>query len=446
MALKYHQATFKLLGERPVGSPEAKALLKKREATLGIKFPESLREWYGLKGAVDILETYSNMDPPVPLEELGNPSDIGPDLMLIRSENQSVAWWYVRLDGSDDPPVDILSEMLHDGSPVDPDSPIGGCGWARQADTFSRYVYQCVLSFGGSRDLRKAVKAMEKAGASVFFDARGEIDAVQFVANESQQVTDDSLDLLAGLEIESLTILANTITRDGWTKLARLKRLGCLNATGETFDDRAIEIAGSIPGLHRLLFSDSSVSAEGLSRFFAKAPITWLNVHSRTMTTQDYLALGEARCLEFLMLDASNITDEGLAGVGRLHGLEQLFLEHTGVTDAGLVHLRDLTGLERLGLRETQVEGPGLHHLVGMQALQRLNLNSAPVTDSGAKAIAAMSSLQRLEVAYTKLTDRGVAEFAALENLKELDVEGLKLDPATLADLKQARPALQIVT
>src|SRR5262245_43186274 len=110
MALKYHQAVFDLVGKKPKPSKRALAALEKRERALGITFPPSLREFYCLEGACETLAENSNEDPAVPIEELGEPDDIEHGVLKIQDENQGVAAWYVRLDGSDDPPVEVESE------------------------------------------------------------------------------------------------------------------------------------------------------------------------------------------------------------------------------------------------------------------------------------------------------------------------------------------------
>ena len=60
--LRFHQATFDLLGREPTVDSAAVALLDERERVLGIRLPTVVREWYSLEGAVEILATYSNMD------------------------------------------------------------------------------------------------------------------------------------------------------------------------------------------------------------------------------------------------------------------------------------------------------------------------------------------------------------------------------------------------
>src|SRR5258708_5336050 len=113
--LHFHQATMDLLGQVPAFSDASLALLERQEQRCGLSFPAAVREWYALEGAVALLNRYSNQDPAVSLERLGEElaearpatgerSESNP-VIVVQRENQSVCRWGVLLDGSEDPPV-----------------------------------------------------------------------------------------------------------------------------------------------------------------------------------------------------------------------------------------------------------------------------------------------------------------------------------------------------
>jgi hypothetical protein len=56
---KYHRDAIALLPETPILSAQATERLSQRERDLGIAFPESVREWYSLERAVDLLRQYT---------------------------------------------------------------------------------------------------------------------------------------------------------------------------------------------------------------------------------------------------------------------------------------------------------------------------------------------------------------------------------------------------
>jgi hypothetical protein len=143
--LHYHQATADLLRQPLVPSPAALKLLEEREAACGITLPASLREWYSLEDAVDILARHSNDDHPVPLALLGQiaPLETDPGLhvagrLLVMRENQSVCSWVVQLDGSDGPPMLV---GMDDDTAADGEPPVV---WRPYAETFSTFVYNWV--------------------------------------------------------------------------------------------------------------------------------------------------------------------------------------------------------------------------------------------------------------------------------------------------------------
>lgn len=113
--MSFHAKTLKLLGLAPVTSPSAVAELDAIERRIGRRLPLSVREWYSRDDACELLDRYSNGDPPLDPREFGIPREdthgAGPhdllasNLIVFRYENQAVCVWAFELDGSEDPPV-----------------------------------------------------------------------------------------------------------------------------------------------------------------------------------------------------------------------------------------------------------------------------------------------------------------------------------------------------
>jgi hypothetical protein len=137
--MQYHHDAMALLSEPPAFSAQAAQRLAKRERELGIVFPESVREWYSLEQAVDLLHRHSNDDNPVPIEKLGEPFPnwygggprdfVAQGLVVFMHENQGVCNWAFRLDGSPDP--EVVVEV--DTAPNDE--------WLQCSDKFGTFVY-----------------------------------------------------------------------------------------------------------------------------------------------------------------------------------------------------------------------------------------------------------------------------------------------------------------
>jgi hypothetical protein len=112
-SLSYHQNTFDLLNRRLLVSPKLLRQLERREQKGGKRLPLSLRQWYCLDEAMATLKQYSNEDHPVGLSSIvadfvraARPQT--PDRQryaLLMKENQGCCYWFVHLNGSEDPPV-----------------------------------------------------------------------------------------------------------------------------------------------------------------------------------------------------------------------------------------------------------------------------------------------------------------------------------------------------
>ena len=71
--LRFHGRTLKLLNIAPPTSRNAVEVLDAVEARIGRKLPASVREWYSLDGACELLRQYSNDDWPLEVREFGLP-------------------------------------------------------------------------------------------------------------------------------------------------------------------------------------------------------------------------------------------------------------------------------------------------------------------------------------------------------------------------------------
>lgn len=142
--LRYHAHVFRLMGRTPRVSEAAVRLIERREEETGLRFPPSVREWYSLEGAVELLADNCEASDPVPLDQLGSPEEARLGWFRIMDDRDGVASWYVRLDGSDDPPVDVCDDDAR------PPFDLTETPWS---STFGIYVYDLVSSaaVGGRR-------------------------------------------------------------------------------------------------------------------------------------------------------------------------------------------------------------------------------------------------------------------------------------------------------
>lgn len=129
--LRFHQRAAVLLVPESRANYALPSYVLAAEESLGLTLPTSVREWYSLPDAMEIL-AHSN-DPPIHPRDFALVEWRSHHLVPIRHENQGVCVWAVLIDGSDDPPVYIQLDGSQD--------------WVLAAKSFSDYVYACVWDF-----------------------------------------------------------------------------------------------------------------------------------------------------------------------------------------------------------------------------------------------------------------------------------------------------------
>ncbi|WP_189563451.1 c-type cytochrome domain-containing protein [Persicitalea jodogahamensis] len=85
----------------------------------------------------------------------------------------------------------------------------------------------------------------------------------------------------------------------------------------------------------------------------------------------------------WLKLGDTKITDAALSEIAKLKNLNKLHLEYTGVTDAGLKNLEELPYLEYLNLVGTKVTDAGLQGVANMKTIRNVFVWKTAVTDAG---------------------------------------------------------------
>jgi hypothetical protein len=147
----------------------ALGVLSQREAELGFTLPAAVRAWYAIEGASELLRRGLDGQG-IPIEELGAPyaglSDEPIDLvregrLLLLVENQGVCSWAVRLDGSDDPPVDIEYDSMPEPE------------WHPFAHSFSAFVEHCAF---WTERVEHPLSVMGLADTSSFARALAELE------------------------------------------------------------------------------------------------------------------------------------------------------------------------------------------------------------------------------------------------------------------------------
>jgi hypothetical protein len=117
--------------------------------------------------------------------------------------------------------------------------------------------------------------------------------------------------------------------------------------------------------------------------------------------------------LEDLQLGRSDVGDRAMATIATFTRLKTLDLQHTRITDAGLSRLSRLK-LNWLYLDGTKITDDGLKAIENMTDMQYLFLADTPIDDAGLAHLAKFKHLQILAVGGTRVTPSGLRRLAAL--------------------------------
>jgi hypothetical protein len=462
--MRYHQATFDLLGKKPRPSTRAVAALERRERVLGITLPDSLREFYSVQGGCTILTEHSNADEAVPIERIGDREALAHGFLKIQDENQGVAAWYVRLDGSDDPPVEVECEGYRRVASEGVDGPSfwDVAVFQRVADRFSTFVYDRVQAYGGGRKDREAAASLRRYGASVEFDGRGRAVRVRVETrphgrrDKARARPFDAVAvmmLVRKLEgLEALEIYSGKVGAGGWAVIRDHPGIVSIQDLG-SLDDAASKHVVALPALRNLSVFNDRLTDAGLARLLQGHPFAALSIGvGKKLTARGLAALADQAGLERLTLygggkgeladdgiaplagltslreleiNSARVGDDGLRPVAGLTGLESLWLYLDGITDAALAPLAGLTGLTFLRLRRSiRVSEDGFRHLAGLHNLRELDVRGLPVTDRSLAHLSALDGLEVLDLRETKVVGPGFRCLSGLRKLRHLDCGG----------------------
>jgi hypothetical protein len=228
--LKYHRTAFELLGREPVVSEEAVRLIEKAEADCRRRLAASVREWFSLRDAVALIPRWWH---PRPLESVLNNFRSGGRIALGFDGGDSE--WFVKPDGSDDPPV-VVDEWF--GGPDDGERPC--------ADRFSNLLF-CWVWHGVTHEAHRGrtgfgVQAHHIAFGPMELDflreqfqeveaPRGEGGQTRFFFTAGQRVMAWTNRIPLGTEVTTWYLTADSaadlasLLRRLWPCLARVKLL-----------------------------------------------------------------------------------------------------------------------------------------------------------------------------------------------------------------------------
>jgi len=161
-------------------------------------------------------------------------------------------------------------------------------------------------------------------------------------------------------------------------------------------------------------------------------------------TNDDLKRLSEYGVVRELVIEDSNITDEGLVHLQKFHELEQLKIRGAAITDVGLTSICALPNLRYLNLPQANFTDTGLTKLAALPHLELLRFGSPRVTNEGLATCAAMPHLKFLHLINVPVTDDGLDRLHQIKQLQSLYLDGSRVTESGLGRLLDALPDLHI--
>lgn len=254
--------------------------------------------------------------------------------------------------------------------------------------------------------------------------------------------TDDQLAelrrLCEGVKIRNLYLDKTAITDDGLANLTGLSIIQ-LSLTDTQITNAGIEHVKKVRNLSALVLQGTNVSDEGVREIATIGSLTGIGLADTPITDTALEHLKQLPNLTSLNINITNISDNGLKHVAVHRSLHTLLASQCdGITDVGLKHLGELTNLEVLELIYIDnFTDAGIADLGKLKKLSRLTLSSPKISDVGLQAICEQfPNLSILALGHAGVTDAGLEHLTKLSNLNTLHLGDTSIDGKGLIHLK----------
>jgi hypothetical protein len=292
------------------------------------------------------------------------------------------------------------------------------------------------------------------------------LETLEEVRINSNKITDSDLAIIARMRrLKTLKLSSARVTSQGIAHLARLPKLETIgfyslefiDAAGKPADgfkalkhlemescpeigDETIIAFGTLPRVEEVILLGTAVGDRSVLNLVRGGNVKTLILQD-SQVTDDGLRLVQ-NCSQpfFLNVQGTAITDKGLSVLTDKQ-LSGLVICRTGITDEGLSSLAQIQGLEYLSLSDTKLTGIGVRYFDRRTLLPSLQLDGTSLTSAGVLALAEARCTQ-LNLSRTFVGDNELMLFAANLDLIELNVSETKVTASGIRAFYQSRKAL----
>ncbi|MCA9173973.1 MAG: hypothetical protein KDB14_05745 [Planctomycetales bacterium] len=194
------------------------------------------------------------------------------------------------------------------------------------------------------------------------------------------KVNDRTLGLVGRMRnLVRLQLRDSEITAAGLRKLSELRHLRLLDLSDKHLTD---DCAETLREMGMLFFNDTATTEKDVARPGSVDDVVSLTLHGCPLTDAGIQQFAEFKNVVYLDLRSTKVTSAGIAAVSDMK-LQWLHLEHSALTDDGLQAVGSFRTLRILGLGGLPITDAGLKHLVTLKQLTHLRLGGTKVTAEG---------------------------------------------------------------
>jgi internalin A len=256
-------------------------------------------------------------------------------------------------------------------------------------------------------------------------------------------------------------------------RLVQLPYLTHLDLSLTRITDQGMQELRNLPGIVDLnLYYAEYVTDEGMAAIKGWKKLKRLNIHGAKFsdTTLDHIA--GITTLESLNIGSGMVTDIGLERLTSLPNLKELTIGGNKLTDAGLQALRQMPGLTYLDLGGRQgtdanvwairMSDLGIDAILSLKNLRELRfactsigvglegarfaeVSYVSVSTGWLEKMKALPKLEKLQLqGCDRVSDQSVPALAALPALRQVDLKGSNVTEKGIAELRAAKPGIQV--
>jgi Leucine-rich repeat (LRR) protein len=254
--------------------------------------------------------------------------------------------------------------------------------------------------------------------------------------------------------------LALMVSPAGWQDLSALTQLNpddlqvlaiqCDRRTENKPGDESVPHIAHLSGLDTLILQYTNITNEGLKPLKGLKSLTRLSFISEQLDDAGLAHIAELQSLKGLRFYGPKVTDQGLSSLSKLTPLEDLFPHGSATAAQGLAHLAKLPRLRYLVLGDGRAGDEAISYLKNFAALRKLELLRPKITDTWLENLSGLKQVEELAIRNVAIEDEQVAHLKPLHSLKKITLQAgigggrSGITDAALASLTQI-PSLEFM-